>query len=171
MALGAILAGAQLAIGIGKSIAGHQGQKKQYFENKRSALRNLTLTNQDLTIQSIEREIAMRQEQDQAGLATQVALGTSRAAAAASNVTGASVAAIDQSLIGDLGRFRDTTAFNFEMTMDQIERMREAAGAQALDQIRQVQRPSLLNTALDIGSSVVNFAAQQHQLRKVPGAN
>lgn len=159
MALGAILAGAQLAIGIGKSIAGHEGQRKQYFENKRMALKNLQFTNQDLTIQSIEREIAMRQQTDQAGLATQQALATSRAAAAASGITGASVEAIDQSLIGDLGRFRDTTAFNFELTLDQIERLREQAGFQALDQIRQVQKPSLLNTALRIGGQIANSAA------------
>lgn len=171
MALGAILAGAQLAIGIGKSIAGHQGQKKQYFENKKAALRNLMLTNKDLTIQSIEREIAQRQQESEAELSLMQSLGTSRAAAAASGVTGASIEAIDQSIVGDFGRFRDTTAFNLEITMDQIERMREAAGAQALDQIRQVQRPSLLNTALNIGSTVVNFASQQHQLRKVPGVN
>nr|NIP37276.1 hypothetical protein [Thermoplasmata archaeon]NIS22289.1 hypothetical protein [Thermoplasmata archaeon]NIT80166.1 hypothetical protein [Thermoplasmata archaeon]NIU51294.1 hypothetical protein [Thermoplasmata archaeon]NIV81006.1 hypothetical protein [Thermoplasmata archaeon] len=124
MALGAILAGAQLAIGVGKAIAGHQGQKKQYFENKRAALRNLTLTNRDLTIQGIEREIGFRQATDEAALATQQALGTSRAAAAASGVTGASVEAIDQSLIGDLGRFRSTTELNYELSLDQIERLR-----------------------------------------------
>lgn len=169
--LGAILAGAQLAIGIGKSIAGHQGQKKQYFENKRAALQNLTRQNQDLTIRRIEETIALRQQEDEAGLALMASQGTARAAAAASGVTGASVEAIDQSLVRDYGRFRDTSAFNFELSMDQIERLRLQAGAQALDQIRQVQRPSLLATALDIGGQVAGVANQQYRLRKVPGIN
>lgn len=157
--LGAILAGAQLAIGVGKAIAGHKGQQKQYFENKRAALRNLTLTNRDLTIQTIEREIGYRQAQDQASLATMEALGTSRAAAAASGITGASVEAIDQSIVGDLGRFRSTTELNYELSLDQIERLREQAGAQALNQIRQVQRPSLAATALKIAESGVQFTS------------
>ena len=169
MALGAILAGAQLAIGVGKAIAGHKGQQKQYFQNKRSALKNLQLTNRDLTIQTIERTIARRQSEDEAGLALQQSLGTSRAAAAASGVAGASVEAIDQSLVRDFGRFKDTTAFNFELTLDQVQRLREQAGAQAQDQINQVQRPSLLNTALSIGGSVLGAVNQQYSLNKIPG--
>lgn len=146
----AILAGAQLAIGIAGQVSKHKGQARRERANRRSALSSMNLQYRDLAIRGMEEERAVRQQQDIAGLQTLQALGTARAGAAASGVGGHSVEAVDMALMGDLGAFRSTTDFNLTLTLDQIERRRRQVSAQAEAQIAGVERPSLAETALGI---------------------
>ena len=154
--IGGVMAGIDLAIGIGKAVAGHSAQDQQYRANRDAARSALRLKRRDLAIRSVEETTAARQQEGLAGEQALIASARTVASAAGAGVRGASVDALQDEIQGDLGRFRDSIDYNLTVTLDQIERMRAGAEAEAQARINSVARPGLLNTALQIGGAALD---------------
>lgn len=167
--LGTILAATQLAVGVGSAILSHKEQADAAETARREAQRALRLAYRDLSIRAMEETTAARQSLLMARRQAGQLRGTARASAAEAGVAGRSADAILADISRGEGEYTQSVQNNLVITLDQIQRLREAAESEAQTRISQYPRPSLLGTALRIGEAGLSFADFMYRNYRIPG--
>lgn len=143
-----------VAIAVGQGLLDYFGKKKQAKANRKAALANLAIMYDDLNARARQEQAAASQQrqavqQDAAHLRAETTVG-----AASSNVAGASVTALLNDITAQELNATGTIDQNLENTLDQIQRNKRGARAQAESQIAGVPQPSLAGAGLGIGVGV-----------------
>lgn len=167
--LGTILAAAALAIEGISAVADHKAQEDQAKATRESAQRALQLTRRDLAIRSIQETRAASQSVLQGQRYARQLRGTARASAAAAGVAGRSAEALVADITRGEAEYIQSVRNNLVVTLDQLQRLREGAEAEAQSRINQAQGPSLLNTALRIGGAGLRFGDFIYRHYRIPG--
>jgi len=154
-----ILAVANVAMGVGSAIVKKKGQDQAHAANKAAALESLKNQTRDLSVrQQQEQAAAMGQVQD-VRVQSAEAQGLASASAAEAGVTGMSVALLlDDIQRDELGAVEEIEA-NAEMTFEQLQRMKEGAVSEAKGRINSVPKGSWLETGLEIGGHLLDYAS------------
>jgi hypothetical protein len=171
MALPIILAGVQAALTIGGAVADHVGKNREAKAAEASIQQSLRLQRRDLSIRSVEEKQAAGQGRTLAERQAMGALGATRASAASAGVRGDSVDALSAEIEGDLARTFQSIDFNLVASLDQIDRVRAGAEANAQSQINSLERPSLMRTMLRAGGGALDAFSTYQRFQKPLGSD
>jgi len=155
MALPLILAGVSLGLEALGAVEKHRAASKQAAAQRRFATESLALERRDLAIRATEEKRATARAIDELMLEVGLTEGQIGASAAAGNVRGQSVRALSQDLAASQGREIETLQTQTQLTLDQLQRLREGAALRAQANISANQGPSLLATGLNIAGSAL----------------
>lgn len=153
MALFGVLAAASFGLKVGSAILSHGEQNRRYEQNRRAVLENLKIQREALAARAEQERTRAGQAIERAGQVTDSAESMARVAAAASGVGGASVDALLRTIRRDEAQSRMSIRDNLVVSLDQIQRARESAEAQARGRIAAVQPASGLLTGLRIAGA------------------
>jgi hypothetical protein len=164
MALPAILAGVSLGLEVVGAVQKHRAQNEAERTNRRFALDNLRLERRDLGIRSTEEQRSAARQIDQILIDMGIVEGQIGASAATGNVRGQSVRAqaldLRRRSAGQIDAVRDQT----QLTLDQLQRLRESASLRAEAQIAQVPGASIFGTGLSIAGAGLNYYSRWKSL-------
>jgi len=156
-----IIGGIALASQIAGAIGEHKAQNKAAEENKVEALKSLRLTERDISARQSEEQKSFAGAINESEGQLQEATGQARTSASEAGVSGMSV----DLLLGDLDRqgadYKQSLRDQMVISIDQLQRMKSGATAQAQSRINQVPRANPFATGLRIGGAVTSFAGQQ----------
>lgn len=162
----ATVAGVTAVVEGASAIAEHKAQKKQYKQNEKSAMQSLRIQQNDLSRRQIDETTSAGMDKVEAGRQAAETAGLVRASAAEAGVAGSSVDLLLQDNQRDLAAYNASVDQNLVVTVDQLERMKTGAAAEAQARINSVAKPSGLLTGLRIGSAVLNAGTQFYRGRK-----
>jgi hypothetical protein len=131
-------------------ILGHNAQKKAARENKKFALKNLSLMYDDLDARAAEEAAAASQATQAVETDAGSLEGSTAVSAASGNVAGATVDALLHDVARQEAQAKMTIATNLENTLGQVQRQKRGAVAMAEQQIAAVKPPSDLGLALNL---------------------
>ena len=153
------IAGAGLALGVGKAIVEHKAQNQAKAANDASALAALKIEDHELSLREVEERIAGNQQIDQATAAVLGAQGDVKANAAANGVTGMTVDMLLHDTERQGAAYKASVDANTEATVAQLERAKDEANANAQSRISSVLGANPLLTGLKIASTGLDFAS------------
>lgn len=163
--IGAILGVGSALLGVGGAIADHKAQKKNAKAERAAARTTLTSQLRDLSLRGQQEMLAAAQEANlikREGLRTR---GSLAANAAASNVAGASVDALEAELLRNESEAMHVLDTNLSMTLDQITGHKRAAITEANNRIAGAPNPSALATGIRAGGSALSAGYEWMRLR------
>lgn len=144
-------------LSIGSSILKHKSQNDASKANEAAANDAMRTNFRDIDARAVEENKAAT-NQIVAGLNQKNdAQGTALAAAAGAGVGGISVQALLNTIEGDAASYTDSVLENRDLKLDQLQREKLGATAQAKDRIASVPRASLLGTGLRIAGAGVGL--------------
>lgn len=156
--LGAVLALSGLALSGGSALLEHRAQNAAARANRVAAESNFRTTIADLRARLAEEQTATALRKDQASLDVSRALGTNRAAIAASGLSGTSIGLLLNDIQAQGAQFNFSADRNLAATARQIGRLEEQAAVIRDNQIAGIQAANPLLTGLKIGSGVLDAA-------------
>lgn len=153
-----VLAAAQAAVSIGSAIMDHKAQDKAHDANRTAAQRALRLKRQDISIRGIEERDAAGDRIQEAYRQAAERSSMARVSAIEAGVGGQSAEDVLGDITGDASRYATSVRRNLVVTLDQLQRIREGAAAEAESRINSVPRASLAATALRVFGGVTDAA-------------
>lgn len=144
---------------IGGAVVEHVAQNKNADAVKDSANAALALKDHELSIREVQERIAGSQQIDQGKRQTLDATGDVQASAAARGVGGMTVDLLLNDLTAQGARFTDSVNQNTNANVDQLEREKDAAKAEANSRIAGAPGANPFVTALKIGSAGLDYAS------------
>jgi hypothetical protein len=150
------LVATSVALQVGGAVLGHNEQNQQADKTKSSALEALKLQDHELSLREVQERIAGKQQVDQGNREVQAASGDIATSAASRGVGGMSI----DMLLGDVaaqgGRYKTSVEQNTNASVDQLEREKDQARAEAQSRINGTPRANPLATGLKIGGAVLD---------------
>lgn len=142
------------ALEVGSTVSNHVAQGKAAKANKGAALQEMRLNQYDAGVRQQEELKAATQAKTEGARQGLSARAQLRSSAAEAGVTGNSVDMLEGDMVRDEAAYLRSIEDNTEVTLDQLQRVKMGASANAQNRINQVQKPSLLGTAAQVGSTI-----------------
>lgn len=160
------IAAAGLLLGAGGAVAEHNAQNKQSKAVAASALESLRLQDHELSLREVQEKIAGSQQLEQGNREVQDATGDIQASAASRGVGGLSIDLLLNDVLAQGARFKTSVEANTAASVDQLEREKDFASAEARARIAGAPAASKLATGLKIGAAGLNAYTQLKINRK-----
>jgi hypothetical protein len=164
MAFGLVAGLASFALQGASALAAHGAQKDAARKNKASAFAAFRLNSADLAARGLQAQEAALLDILAIGQEGQAAASTAAASAAENGVAGGSVTALLESYRADTGRALDVVDRNLDITLDELDRRKTAAGMEYQDRLAAVPSPStgalglnLLGAAAQSGPQIAPY--------------
>lgn len=166
--LGLILAGASLAVGLGKDIAGAAAQNKQAAAERAAAIASRNESFRQLSLQESQQQDATAQAINAIDRQGQSQDALARVSAGEAGVAGASVDALAGDLAAQAANAKIITQRNLDMTIAQIQEQKRGIATEAKNRINGAQPASNLALGLDVLGTGLSFASSRIA-QKAPG--
>lgn len=162
------LAIGSFAVSAGSAVLNKKAQDKAASENKTAALEDKRISQYDASIRQQEEMTSGRRAIEAGMRQGREAKAAARASAGEAGVTGMSV----DMLLGDIDRDQAAYTQSIEdqtvVTLDQLQRIKQGAGALAQNRINAVQPGSWLSTGVQVAGAGVDLYSTL-RLRRPPG--
>lgn len=159
------LMAAQLIIGVGKAVLGHQAQNKAAKANESAADLAALESQRAINARLIEERIASGQDILAGERQAVSAASLARLSAVAAGVGGNSVQLQQQEIAGDLGRFKDSVDQNLSLVELQLERQRGGVEAERISRINGVPGANPYLTAFTIAGEGLDFYTKRQSYK------
>lgn len=164
------------AVSIGSAIVKHNAQNKASKANEKSARSAARMNSAELTRRGVQEAIAAAAQVASIRRQTITARASIAASAAAGGLAGNTIDALDAEAVLGQDEAIDSTMQSLVWAEDSLNYQKVAEYQQMKSRIASVPRPSMLGTALQIGSGFLDAATQMGAMRppvdaQLPGAS